>query len=225
MPNILRYEDIEQELQNGRLLTNAVNGSIQPSSYDMRVGTIFKNGKLVNETHEERDRPFQIRPGELVSIFTMEEVRLPGSIAGVAFAMNKWSSEGLLVLNPGHIDPGYEGPLTVKALNLRKTPVNISRGEPIFTVMFFDIGPHTTHPYPRPQLNRQEKERSFHAREQEVAPKGLAELLSVSQDLPFMTADQVDKAIRQHWVSRWTFGLLVVAALGGLAALFDVILR
>ncbi len=217
-PLILRYEDIEEALNKGQLITNAVNSSIQPASYDMRVGTIFRDGKIINDVHEERDRPFMIQPGEIVSIFTMEELKIPANIVGVAFAINKWSSEGFLVLNPGHIDPGYEGPLTVKAINLRKAPISISRGQPIFTVIFQEIGSSTTHPYPRPNQTRSERERSFHAREQEVGPASLADLLRAWKDSPFVTRDDVDKAIRSHWTSRWTFILLSVAAVASVIA-------
>jgi deoxycytidine triphosphate deaminase len=218
VPAILRFEDIEEALNEGKLLTNWTRSSIQAASYDLRVGTIFKDGKIVNEEHEERQRPFLIQPGEIISIFTLEEVILPPNIAGVTFAINKWSSEGLLVLNPGHVDPGYRGPLTVKALNLRKTPISISREEPIFTIIFHNIGSHTSHPYPGAVLSRHEKERSFHAREQEIAPTSLGDLLKVMANLPFVTNEQMDRAIREHWISRWTFGLLIVAAIGAILA-------
>src|SRR5947208_2986327 len=122
---ILRYEDIDAAITGGELLVNAVNASIQPASYDLRVGTIFREGQIINADHPEHARQFSIQPGELVSIFTLEELKLPADIAGFAFAMNALSSQGLLVLNPGHVDPGYKGPLTVKAINLRKTPISI----------------------------------------------------------------------------------------------------
>jgi deoxycytidine triphosphate deaminase len=217
-PTILRFEDIEKDLNDGKLLSNWTKSSIQGASYDLRVGTIFKNGKIVNEEHEERQRPFQIQPGEIISIFTLEEVNLPLDIAGVAFAMNKWSSEGLLVLNPGHIDPGYRGTLTVKALNLRKTPISISREQTIFTIVFHNIGNQTSHPYSGTVLSTHEKEKSFHAREQEIAPNSLGDLIKVMADLPFVTKEQVDRAICDHWMSRWTFGLLIVAALAATLA-------
>src|SRR6185295_5975951 len=110
----LRHEDIDAELKNGRLLKNACDSSIQPASYDLRVGTIFRDGKIINDGHEEEDRHFSIRPGEILSFFTLDELQLPDHIARLVFAMNRWSSEGLLVLNTGHIDPGYKGPVTVK---------------------------------------------------------------------------------------------------------------
>jgi len=222
---ILRFEDMEEMLNSGKLIKKWTKSSLKATSYDLRVGTIFKNGKIINENHEERQRPFLIQPGEIVSIFTLEEVFLPSDIAGVAFAMNKWSSEGLLVLNPGHVDPGYEGPLTVTAINLRKTSMSISREDPIFTIVFYNIGGPTSHPYRSTSLTRDEKERSFHARNQEIAPGSLAHLIKVMPGLPFITKDQMDRAIREHWMSKWTFILLLAAAIGSILAVIVTLYR
>jgi len=121
------------------------------------------------------------------------------------------------VLNPGHVDPGYNGPLTVKALNLRKTPISISLGLPIFTIVFLRLSESTEHPYNKNQPDRDEKEAKFHATEQERTPTSLADLLRVSDDLPMVSGDAMDRAIRKHWMTRTT---LILAAI---AAIFSVI--
>ncbi len=111
-PNILilRYEDIEEELRHGRLITEHTQSSIQASSYDLRVGTVFRDGQIVNKNHQRAGEQIVIQPGEILSLLTMEELQLPDSMIAIAFPMNKWSSEGLLVLNPGYVDPGFKGP-------------------------------------------------------------------------------------------------------------------
>lgn len=222
---ILRFEDIEEMLNQGKLLTNWTKSSIQAASYDLRVGTIFKNGKIVNEEHEERQRPFLIQPGEIVSIFTLEEISLPSDVAGVAFAMNRLSSEGLLILNPGHIDPGYKGPLTVTALNLRKTTISISREQPIFTIIFQNIGNYTSHPFSESILNKHDKERSFHARNQEIASNSIGDLIKVMKEPPFVTKEQLDRAIRDHWTSKLTLVLLLTAAIGSVLAVIVALFK
>src|SRR5581483_8187980 len=215
---ILRYEDIEAAITHGELLSNAITSSIQPASYDLRVGTIFREGQIINGAHPDHAKQFSIQPGELVSIFTLEELRLPADTAGVAFAMNSLSSQGLLVLNPGHVDPGYEGPLTVKALNLRKTPISIYLGLPIFTLVLFKIGSHTTHPYAQNQPDRSAKETGFHATEVERMPNSLADLLRASKDLPFVSAEEMDRQIRKHWMTRLTLALAAIAAVASVIA-------
>jgi deoxycytidine triphosphate deaminase len=215
---ILRYEDIEAAIARRELLTNATHASIQSASYDLRVGTIFREGQIINANHPDHGSQFSIQPGELVSIFTLEEVKLPADTAAFAFAMNALSSQGLLVLNPGHVDPGYEGPLTVKAINLRKTPISISRESPIFTVVFFKVGAHTTHPYTRNQPDRRVKETEFHATELERMPNSIADLLRASKDLPTVSSEQMERAIRGYWLTWLTIVLAGVAAVTGVIA-------
>src|SRR5207237_10058215 len=108
------------------------------------------------------------------------------------FPMNKWSSEGLLVLNPGYVDPGFRGPLSVKIVNLRKTRISISRGHPIFTVSFFRMGADTKHPYNR-NKSRREREVEMNRRELEQSAGSISELLKFAPDRPYTTEHDVDR--------------------------------
>lgn len=231
-PAILRYEDIEEELRHGRLITEYIQASIQPSSYDLRVGTVFREGQIINQNHQRAGEQFVIQPGEIVSLLTMEELRLPDNMIAIAFPMNKWSSEGLLVLNPGYVDPGFNGPLSVKIVNLRRTRISISRGQAIFTVSFFRIGASTTHPYNR-NKERGDREVEMNTKELEQSAGSISELLKAAPDRPyttkddvdrivreqpFLTRDAVDKAIREHWMSRSGFFLAAIAAIAAVVA-------
>lgn len=238
---ILRHEDIEEELRHGRLITEHTQSSIQASSYDLRVGTVFRDGQIINKDHQRAGEQIVIQPGEILSLLTMEEVHLPDDMIAIAFPMNKWSSEGLLVLNPGYVDPGFKGPLSVKIVNLRKTRISISRGQAIFTVGFFRLGASTTHPYNHNKV-RGDREVEMNTKELEQSAASIAELLKVAPDRPyttkdevdkiireqpFVTKDGVDKAIRDHWMS-WTVFMIgvitviaaVVAAIAALIPLF-----
>lgn len=230
--SILRYEDIEEEVSHGRLITEHIATSIQPSSYDLRVGTVFRGGQIINQNHQRASEQFVIQPGEIVSLLTMEEVRLPDNMIAIAFPMNKWSSEGLLVLNPGYVDPGFKGPLSVKIVNLRKTRISISRGQAIFTVSFFRIGANTAHPYTR-NKERAEREVEMNTKELEQSAGSIAELLKAAPDRPYTTKDEVDKiireqpfvtrdgvekAIRDHWMSWTVFFIAVIGAIAAVVA-------
>jgi deoxycytidine triphosphate deaminase len=221
--SILRHEDIEEELSHGRLITQHTAASIQPSSYDLRVGTVFRDGQIIKQDHQRAGEQFVIQPGEIVSLLTMEEVHLPDNMIAIAFPMNKWSSEGLLVLNPGYVDPGFSGALSVKIVNLRKTRISISRGQAIFTVSFFRMGASTTHPYNR-NKERADREVEMNTKELEQSAASISELLKVAPDRPYPTKDDVDKAIREHWMSRSGFFLAAIAAIAAVvAAVFAII--
>ena len=48
----------------------------------------------------------------------------------------QFGPEGILALNAGHVDSGYEGPIAVRLINMRATPWTLAAGEPIFTITF-----------------------------------------------------------------------------------------
>jgi deoxycytidine triphosphate deaminase len=100
------------------------------------IGTIFREDQILRAEGGRANERIIIEPGEIVSVLTLEELNLPGDVAATAFAINSQSREGLMVLNPGHVDPGFRGPLSVKAINLRKVPLSIAGGDKIFTVIF-----------------------------------------------------------------------------------------
>src|SRR6185437_8683197 len=114
MSGPLTYDDIANELAHKRLIIGGELSCVEACSYDMRVGTIFRDGSRISGAKGQ----VILQPGDIVSLFTLEELNLPADIAATAFAINAMSSEGLLVLNPGHVDPGFRGPLTVKAINI-----------------------------------------------------------------------------------------------------------
>src|SRR4029078_7557169 len=111
--SLLTQPEIVAEMQKG-MIRNGDPSRVPPSSYDMVVGTVFRNGKVFKHDQPGGLEPIVIAPGEVMTMLTLEELRLHQDVAATAFAMNAQSSQGLLVMNPGHIDPGYDGALTVK---------------------------------------------------------------------------------------------------------------
>jgi len=229
---ILAKQDIEALINDGKLISNADLGRLEPCSYDMRVGTIFYEGQVINGAHSQADAQIIVQPGEIISLFTEEELHLPLNIAATAFAINEMSSKGLLVLNPGHIDPGFEGPLTVKALNMRKVPLAITRGQAIFTVIF-ECMPTSTNKKYSGNKSRADREREFNARDVETAPGTLANLVILGTDAPFpnrqevremialapfVNEQKVKELIGEHWMSRWTLVFTIVAAIASIVA-------
>lgn len=197
---IFAKQDIETAIDRGELILNASKECLQACSYDMRIGTIFKEGQIINEAHPQGNEQFTVKPGEVISIFTLEEISLPNNVMATAFAINSQSSRGLLVLNPGHVDPGFKGPLTVKVLNLRKAPLTISRRTRIFTVVFQSILNGTTSPY-RNNIPREQREQDFNANDVEVAARNLSELVILGKDSPYPTRQEVKDIVQNHWLT------------------------
>src|SRR5260370_600345 len=84
--------------RNNRLIIGGDAKYVEACSYDMRVGTIFREGLRIKGLQNQTI----LQPGDIVSLFTMEELDLPPDVAATAFALNAMSSQGILVLNPGH---------------------------------------------------------------------------------------------------------------------------
>jgi deoxycytidine triphosphate deaminase len=218
---ILPYEDI-QEAINKKMILDAGTDAIQPCSYDMSVGTIFKDGEIITKANSKGEHVI-LEPGEIISLFTKEELNLPRNIAATAFPMNSMSSEGILVLNPGHIDPGFRGPLTVRAINIRKTPKTIWIGMPIFTLVFERLPNAPLQGY-KYFLERGEREKAFNANDVEQNPQTLLRLVTLGKEKPVVTTDQVHRQIQDHWMSWVVFaGTILSVLLAALAAIFAII--
>lgn len=222
MVGILLEQDIEAAMDRGELLTNASKQNLLACIYDLRIGTIFRNVQLINDMHPEANLQFLIQPGEIISIFTLEEVILSDDIMATFFVINAQSSRGLLVLNPGHIDPGFHGSLSVKALNVRKVPLALSRQAPIFTIIFEKLPKSTTSPY-LGNIPRDRREREYNEHDVEIAPRNMAELISFGKDSIYPTRQEVKEIVLQHWITWLILILTFVAALTGIISLFLVI--
>ncbi len=140
-----------------------VESNIKGSSYDLRVGTIFihkrsKRGfseKFIPERwfiperfisigkENKYDDIYEIRPSSIVTMLTLESVQLPNNICATVFPMNRFSSKGLLILNPGHIDPGFNGPISICAINLSNETIRLKLRDDIFTIIFESLNGET----------------------------------------------------------------------------------
>jgi len=116
-------------------------GSIQACSLDLSVGDIFDpsadDGKLGSLG---RARSFiALNQGQTVVIRTKESLRIPDNIGGIAFPPSHVSIKGLLMTNPGHVDPGYNGRLHLTVINMGREKFQLQSGDKIVRVLFFNL--------------------------------------------------------------------------------------
>ena len=112
---------------------------IQPASLDLHVGEIFIPGRR-SKAPGGIDNPEDhkvLKTGQTVVVTTLETLRLPSDICGVGFPPAHVSELGLLMTNPGHVDPGYAGPMRFAVINFGKEPFSLTRGDPIVTLLLF----------------------------------------------------------------------------------------
>ena len=114
---------------------------VQPSSIDLNIGNIFLPGKNVDEPGGQV-RPLAghtLKRGGTAVVETREEIRLPGNIAGIGFPPSRVSLRGILMTNPGHIDPGYAGRMYFTVINMGKQDYVLRRDEVIVTVLLVQL--------------------------------------------------------------------------------------
>jgi deoxycytidine triphosphate deaminase len=183
--SVLAHGELERRITAGELILNARtrNGrlDIQPASYDLTAGrAVWKEAGRPNRNHTglrevafnpavplEGQPTVYLQPGQMLSIITHEEVRMPRDMCGTVFSKNGLALKGIFAFNAGHVDPGYEGPIVIRLINLRSTICTITLGEPIFTIVFQRLHieePERTSLKARPAISMEEtlkKVRSF----------------------------------------------------------------
>jgi dCTP deaminase len=100
---------------------------IQAASLDLSIGGIFVPGT-------EPDKPggaytplteVNLAQGHTAVIRTKEKLHVGPRLAGIAFPPASLSLKGLLTTNPGHVDPGYHGPLHLTVINMSRLPFGL----------------------------------------------------------------------------------------------------
>ncbi len=114
---------------------------IQPSSIDLHIGSIFLPGTELGIDGSE-DKPLSahtLRSGQTALITTLEVLNLPDNIAAIGFPPSRVSAQGVLMTNPGHVDPGYKGPMHFTVINMGRQEYHLRIDGVIVTVLFFEM--------------------------------------------------------------------------------------
>jgi len=211
---VLSDQQIEALINSKKLVTNVRSlKHIRACSVDLTVGTLFWNSEIITFDKNHGPRQIKVPPGGMIGMFTAEYLDLPEDICGTAFAINKQSSGGLLVLNPGHVDPGFKGPLTVKAMNIRQVPLVVQQGDLIFTVVFSKLTEKSTRPYGKNVDDVRDRERKYNQLTVEKSADSLSRIIEVNRDGPFVGRDEVRSMIWKHWSTVLAMILSILAVL------------
>lgn len=118
---------------------------VEPASIDFRIGRIIVPG-----SPDATGTPKQfhtLHQGATAAVLTLEQFKLPAGIGAITFPPSRVAFRGLLVTNPGHIDPGYEGPMRFMVINMGRDPYELRVGDAIATVMLFRTEEDAAKPY------------------------------------------------------------------------------
>jgi len=150
---VLGRSEIGDGIRQGRYIKNprTVDGKfpdLQSASYDLTAGVAVwrESGKagLDGATREARSlddadlhQPtVDLQPGQMMSIITKEELSIPADVCATVYSKNSIALKGIFAFNAGHVDPGYQGPIIIRVLNLRRTKLTLTMGQPVFLIVF-----------------------------------------------------------------------------------------
>jgi len=119
----------------------AAESPVQPASVDLTIGKILLPGTKKEDPGGELNPLAQhiLEPGRTAVVTTLEEFKMPPDIVGVGFPPSRVSFQGILMTNPGQIDPGYAGRMRFTVINMGSQDFVLRNGDPIVTLLLFKL--------------------------------------------------------------------------------------
>jgi dCTP deaminase len=168
---------------------------VQPCSLDLHIGEIFQPGIKPGKRGSAGNARTELvlRTGQTAIVTTKESIHLPGDHAGFGFPPSHISARALLMTNPGHVDPGYSGPLQFTVINMGREDYVLRRKDLIVTLLIFKLAA---------RVNADYAERN---------PGSQAATIAQS-NIDLLSPDFVDVQKRATQIARKTLGYATIGA-------------
>jgi dCTP deaminase len=116
---------------------------IQAASLDLTVGDVFIPGADADKPggSQSPHTRVSLREGRVAVVRTLETLNMPSDLVALAFPPASLTIQGVLMTNPGQIDPGYQGPLHLTIINMSKEPLTLFRGQRLIRLIFAKLDP------------------------------------------------------------------------------------
>ncbi len=183
---------------------------IQASSIDLHIGNLYIPGKKGKEPGSEScpKAGLTLSSGETAVAITQERLTLPKDIAGIGFPPSKkMSFKGILMTNPGHIDPGYVGHLHFTLINMAKEEFVLNRGDMLVTLLLFRLSQEINWDWLKRRNNKPEEPPI-----QEYLDSLSPDFMDFKNNSVKIAKDEVEKA--EIKIKMWGIIAPVISALG-----------
>ena len=178
---------------------------VQASSIDLRIGNIYLPGEKESDPGgaEDPKHDYCLKTGETAVITTLETLHFPSDIAAFGFPPSRVSFKGLLMTNPGHVDPGYDGVMRFTVINMAKESYPLERGGKIVTLLMFRMsaGAHRDWASRNAPLPTEPRLPSH------------VDISRLSRD--FVNVDERAKKVANEYGLKWSAGITAVLAIVG----------
>ncbi len=150
VPTVLNDSEIEAQIKSGLMSSGFTapadpftkDSPIQPASLDLTVGLVFRP---CTEEENKQDLPggqeeYILEPGRTAIVLTREELKMPADLIAIGFPPSKQASvKGILMTNPGQVDPGYHGKLRFTVINMGRKDFVLRQGDVIVSLILMKL--------------------------------------------------------------------------------------
>jgi dUTPase len=120
-----------EEIKANALVDQGEEKLFRASTYDLSVGDIIPAGGEICG-----DSKYSLPPGGMVRVVSKESLKLPDTITGHVLLKNELCTRGVLAINIGVVDPGFEGPISSTLINFGRETCVVEKGIPFLRVSF-----------------------------------------------------------------------------------------
>jgi dCTP deaminase len=185
---------------------------IRGCAVDLHIGNIYRPGAEVGKPGSANS-PYllgtTLEEGETALVQTVESFKLDAQHAAFVFPVSSVSIQGLLMTNPGHVDPGYVGPLHVTVINMGRKPFALQPGGRFLRAVIHKLDASAASPKPPNSSG------AAPAITQELLDKLSPDFLSVNQRTASAAKKEIDAAVQRSQYLQ--FGLPVITTIVGVA--------
>lgn len=121
--------------------------SLEPASYDLRLGKRVLVSGMENEIEMEKKRSVTLKAGDFALATTMEKITLSSDIVGHIGSKSYYVRKGLILLAGLQIDPGWDGNLVLGMYNASPRNITLDYQGPICTVDFYGLSAPASKPF------------------------------------------------------------------------------
>lgn len=137
---ILVDKEIKQMVSDKQLIISGYNeDNINGVSYDLTIDGIYTNSS-------KNDKEYDVEPGEIVFIRTLEKLSIPNNILGRIAEKNSRMRQGLKVDGP-HYQPGHITYAYLRVQNISENTITLKKGNKIAQIFFEQLTQAPDTPY------------------------------------------------------------------------------
>jgi dCTP deaminase len=154
---LLSDRDLDHLRKSGKLIIEPFSEKINATSIDLRLGALIivyrgpvvELGKVPNYKEMDiQEGGYLLMPGDFILGMTKERVAIPNGYHGLIETKGNIARAGIQMHNcDGHIDPGFDGHITLEISNRNTVPVRIFPDLYVCQLFLFQLSSESIVPY------------------------------------------------------------------------------